>query len=153
MNFYGLMLSLFLIVSCDKDESNTDSNSSIFTCTVAGKAFKATLAGASIEDAVSDGTLQFFAIDEKAEISIELLLDEKMAQTGKTLDAEGGVAYTASGKTYVITPDRKANVNISLRSGDVVKGTFSFTADEDLLNPGKNTISVSDGKFELKIEK
>lgn len=153
MNFYALVLSLFLMISCDKDETKMDQNSSTFTCTVAGKAFKASFAGARIEDAISDGTLQLFAIDEKAEISIELLLDEKTALTGKTVDAEGGLAYTASGKTYVITPDRKAKVNISLRSGDVVKGSFSFTADEDLLNPGKSTISVSDGKFELKIEK
>ena len=153
MNVYLILFSALLMTACEPEGATDDpGTTSVFTCTIAGKAFNATIAGATVESELSDGTLQLFAMDENTKMAVELLLDASSAQTGKTVAAEGGISYTDSGRTFAIDPEKKGTVNITFRDKNTVKGTFSFQADEDLLNPGKNLLSVTAGKFDLVIE-
>lgn len=123
----------------------------IFTCRVAGTHFKATLAGATVENELSDGILQLFAVDEASQLSVELIMDDAEAKTGKTLQAEGGVLYLRSGKTYAIAPDNQATVVITARSATRVSGTFYFKAYEDLFQVGKGMLPVTEGRFDVEI--
>lgn len=126
-------------------------DSRIFTCAIDSLPFKASLAVATVEDELSDGVLQLLATDEKNRISIELILRDLEAQSGKTILAEGGIFFEATGRTYMIDPKEQAKVHITARTGNKVSGTFSFMAYEDLYHAGQSMVSVTEGRFEVEI--
>ncbi|HMP91331.1 MAG TPA: hypothetical protein PKD90_00530 [Phnomibacter sp.] len=131
---------------------------STLTCTINGKPFKATQAFGTIENQLSDGTLQIFATDGK--ITIELLLEDKKSTNRATLSIEGGISLSArEDDVYAILPD-KVNVTlekrcvatITRRTSTSVSGTFVFTAANAIIKPTK-WVTVAQGKFEVAIQK
>lgn len=146
-------LCLLLLYACTQSGTVTQDKAEpgSFSCLLGQAPFRATFTGATIERELSDGTLQLIGMDEKNQIAVEILLDNVLAQAGKTVAAEGGVGYLNSGKSFTILPTQAGSVTITARSGNSVKGTFYFTAYEDAIPSGKNIV-VKEGKFDLLIE-
>jgi hypothetical protein len=133
-------------------QENAETAKGTFTCLIDGKPFKATIAGATIENKLSDGILQVVGTNDKD--AVELILTEKEVKNSAVINGEGGVGLNTTDatkmKSYVIMPDAQATVKISTRTTTQVSGTFSFTAVDDV-SGGK--VTVTEGKFNVTIEK
>jgi hypothetical protein len=126
-----------------------------FSFTANGQTYNANkLAGATTEHKLSDGILQ--VVGGTDNIMVELILTDAEAKTGATIKCEGGISFNyndmSKAKNYIILPNQQGTIKITSRTANKVSGTFYFTAVTDLTGSG-NKINVTDGKFNVTIEK
>jgi hypothetical protein len=149
--FY-LITFLFLTAttSCTDTTQEDDNKAAknVMTCQINGRKFIASLAGATLETTLSDGTIQLFGMN--GDEVVELLLSNTDANSGASIVGEGGVFYDS--ESFTIVPEKKAVIDIHHRSADHLEGSFSFQAVNDLVAPTK-TIIVTNGTFDVTIEK
>jgi hypothetical protein len=139
-------LILAIVLSCNSNDTIDSMGKGLLNCTIDGKSFKATIANASVENNLSDGTLQIVGLNGND--GIEILLDNDLAVTGANLSGEGGVMF--NNISYAILPEKPAKVSIIKRTDTHVTGTFSFIAEKDIINPGQG-VTVSQGSFDVDI--
>ena len=159
MYFLLIIASTFGLFGCtSKTEDPAPANSSgsdTMTCTINGKAWKASSILAGIEKTLD--AVVFTGTQNSDNSQIGMLFDTELLKAGKTIPLDeslfGGVnlqlrAYYKDSKAKSYIPF-SGSINITSASSTTAQGTFSFKAYD---NKNKSDIiTITDGKFDLKL--